>query len=375
MTYDHIIIGVGGMGSATAAELARRGRKVLGLEQFDIPHDFGSSHGLTRIIRLAYNEHPNYVPLMRRAYEMWRELEDGFGEKLLFITGGLDAGPRDGRVFPGALAACELHSLEHEVLSASEVTARYPGIALPENFSAVFQPDAGFLRPEQCIVAHVIDAQTHGADIRAREAVTGWSVDGDGVTVTTTRGTYSAGSLVITAGAWAGKLLSAVAPTALPQRQVLGWFQPQDPDLYALGNFPVFIIDAEEGEYYGFPVFAVPGFKLGRFYHREEPADPDNQRREVDDEDEEILRRAVRRYFPQANGPTMALKHCMFTNSPDNHFILDRVPGQPQVAVAAGFSGHGFKFCSVIGEIMADLAMDGTTRHDIDMFSMTRFGS
>lgn len=375
MTYDHIVIGVGGMGSATAAELARRGRKVLGLEQFDIPHDFGSSHGLTRIIRLAYNEHPNYVPLMRRSYEMWRELEDGFGEKLLFITGGLDAGPRDGRVFPGALAACELHNLEHEVLSASEVSARYPGITLPENFAAVFQPDGGFLRPEQCIVAQVINAQAHGADIRAREAVTGWSVDGEGVTVTTTRGTYSAGSLVITGGAWAGKLLSAVASTALPQRQVLGWFQPQDPDVFALGNFPVFILDAEEGEYYGFPIFAVPGFKLGRFYHREEPADPDNQRREVDDEDEEILRRAVRRYFPQANGATMSLKHCMFTNSPDNHFILDRVPGQPQVAVAAGFSGHGFKFCTVIGEIMADLAMDGTTRHDIDMFSMSRFGS
>lgn len=375
MTYDHIVIGVGGMGSATAAELARRGRKVLGLEQFDIPHDFGSSHGLTRIIRLAYNEHPNYVPLMRRSYEMWRELEDGFGEKLLFITGGLDAGPRDGRVFPGALAACELHNLEHEVLSASEVSARYPGITLPENFAAVFQPDGGFLRPEQCIVAQVINAQAHGADIRAREAVTGWSVDGEGVTVTTTRGTYSAGSLVITGGAWAGKLLSAVASTALPQRQVLGWFQPQDPDVFALGNFPVFILDAEEGEYYGFPIFAVPGFKLGRFYHREEPADPDNQRREVDDEDEEILRRAVRRYFPQANGATMSLKHCMFTNSPDNHFILDRVPGQPQVAVAAGFSGHGFKFCTVIGEIMADLAMDGTTRHDIDMFSMSRFGA
>lgn len=375
MTYDHIVIGVGGMGSATVNELAKRGRKVLGLEQFDIPHDQGSSHGLTRIFRFAYNSHPNYVPLMQRAYEMWLELEAGFGEKLQYVTGGLDISARDGRVFNGALASCTQHGLVHEVLDAAAINDRFPGIVVPNDFAAVFQPDAGFLMSERCVVASAMSAIAAGADIRARERMISWEPNGAGVTVKTNRGTYTAGSLIITAGAWAGKLLPSLAATAVPERQVLGWFLPFEPALYQPARFPVFILDAEEGHYYGFPLHGVPGFKIGRFRHRQENTDPDNVRRTIDDQDEAVLRSAVSRYFPKANGATMALKTCMFTNTPDEHFILDHHPEHPQVVVGAGFSGHGFKFCTVIGEILADLATAGTTRHDIDMFAINRFGA
>lgn len=373
-TYDHIVIGVGGMGSATVCHLAQRGRRVLGLEQFDIPHAYGSSHGTARIIRMAYNEHPDYVPLLRRAYELWRGLETGFGRQLLYVTGGLDIGPPDGQIVSGSLNACKLHDLDHEVLSAVDVAQRYPGIAPLPDFAAVYQPDGGFVLSEQAIIAHVAAAHAAGGEVRAREPVLEWSAHpgGDGVTVRTSRGVYEAGSLVITAGAWANKIITGLGTNARPQRQVLGFFQPLTPDHYRLGNFPAFILDAEEGEYYGHAEFGVPGFKIGRFYHREQWTDPDAQQRDIEDADEEILRRAVRRYFPAADGPTMALVPCMFTMAPDRHFIIDRLRDAPQVAIGAGFSGHGYKFCSVIGEVMADLAADRATRHDIAMFAMAR---
>ncbi|MGF1649361.1 MAG: N-methyl-L-tryptophan oxidase [Hyphomicrobiaceae bacterium] len=374
-SYDHIVIGVGGMGSATAMHLAARGRRVLGLEQFDIPHAMGSSHGINRIIRLAYNEHPDYVPMLRRAYDLWRALEADFSRQLLYVTGGLDAGREGGRVVTGALAACRRHDLEHTVMTPKEVARRFPGMALPDDYTAVLQPDAGFVLAEESIIAHVKAAVRLGAEIRAREPVVKWTArpGGDGVVVETSRGSYEAQSLVITAGAWAGKLLASLSPNARPQRQVLGWFQPLVPGDYALGSLPVFILDADEGNFYGMPEFAVPGFKIGKFYHRDQWCDPDTIDRSIEAADEEVLRVAVRRYFPNANGPTMSLRTCMFTNSPDQHFILDRVRETPQVAIAAGFSGHGYKFCSVVGEIMADLAIDGASRHAIEMFRMDRF--
>ena len=372
-TYDVIVIGVGGMGSATVYELASRGLRVLGLERYDVPHDLGSSHGVNRIIRLAYFEHPSYVPLLRRSYERWLELEAASDEQLLYITGSLDVGPEDGMVFPGSLQSCEEHDLPHEALTSAELTRSFPGLRLPEDFMGLYQPDGGFVLSERCIVNHVFAAQERGAEVRAREQVLEWRSHGDDVRVETSRGSYEAGALVITSGAWAGPQAPSLDGLLTPERQVMGWFQPRRPELFAPGACPVVIGEFEEGLYYTFPVFGIPGFKIGKFHHLGETTTADGLDRDCRPEDEAVLRQAVARYFPEANGPTLSLRACMFTNTPDEHFIIDALPGSPNVFVAAGFSGHGFKFCSVVGEIMADLATRGETDHDISLFRLSRF--
>ena len=375
MAFDVIVVGLGGMGSATACHLARRGAKVLGLEQFDIPHELGSSHGVTRIIRLAYAEHPNYVPLLRRAYELWRELEDDARERLLFITGGIDAGAPDSATVKGSLESCAIHHLPHDVLDGASLARRFPGFRLPSDMVAVHQPDAGFLLPERCIVAHAAAARRLGAELHTGERVLEWRNDDNGVSVKTDRAAYRANKMIVTAGAWMRTLLPELTDLAVPERQVLIWTQPLRPERFELGAFPVFNMEVPEGRFYGFPVYGVPGFKIGKYHHRREQADPDRMDRECHPEDEAVVRAGIRRYFPDADGPTLAMKSCLFTNSPDEHFILDFHPGCPQVAMASACSGHGFKFCSVVGEIMADLILDGGTRFDIDMFRLSRFSS
>ena len=372
-TYDVIVIGVGGMGSATVYELASRGMRVLGLERFSIPNDSGSSHGVNRIIRMAYYEEPSYVPLLRRSYERWRELEEISGEKLLYTTGSVDTSHEDGRIFTGSLRSCREHDLAHEVLTSAELTQRFPGFRFPESWMGVYQPDGGFVLSERCIVNYTFAALERGGEVRAHEAVLEWSSDGGTVRVETNSGLYEAGALVITAGAWAGPLVPSLDHLLVPERQVLGWFQPLRPDLFTLGNCPVLIGDFEEGHYYALPVFGIPGFKLGKYHHLYEATTADGLERDFRDEDEAVLRKGLARYFPDANGPTLSLKPCMFTNTPDGHFIIDALPGSPNVFFAAGFSGHGFKFSSVMGEIMADLATQGETGHDIFFLRLNRF--
>ena len=337
---------------------------------------------MSRIIRLAYSEHSSYVPLLRRAYERWRELESAAGEKLLHITGSVDTGRPEGPVFSGSLASCIEHDLPHETLSSEEVARRFPGCRFPAEWMSVYQPDGGFLMSERCIVAHVTVALERGADVRAREAVLEWDAAGDAVRVQTTRGSYEAGSLVITTGAWAGPLVPSLDHLLAPERQVLGWFQPLRPEVFAPDAFPVVIGEFEEGRYYASPVFGVPGFKIGKFHHLNEPTTADGLDRECRDEDEAVLRQAVARYFPDANGPAMSLRACMFTNT---HFRRARG------------SLHGFTHCqgerptsawtlrrgsqgtgssprsSVVGEILADLSTRGETGHDISLFRLDRF--
>jgi sarcosine oxidase len=372
-THDVIVLGVGGMGSATLYHLARRGLRVLGLERYDLVHDYGSSHGLTRIIRLAYWEHPTYVALLRRAYQLWRELEAGAGEELLYITGSIDAGPPGSSVFEGALKSSELHRLPHEVMNGTELHRRFPGYRLPATTQCLYQPDGGFLLPERCNVAHVTGAQAKSAEVHFRERVLEWGVSGGHVWARTDRARYEAGRLVICAGPWAAKLVPELKELAVPERQVLAWLQPTRPEWFHLGAFPVFNLEVEDGRYYGFPSFLVPGFKFGKYHHLGERVDADTVDREPRPDDEALLRGFAERYFPEGAGATMMLKGCLFTNSPDRHFILDLHPDHPEVAIAAGFSGHGYKFCSVVGEIMADLAQNGQTRHDIEFFRMRRF--
>ncbi len=367
-----IVVGVGAMGSATVHHLARRGRRVLGLERFDIPHDQGSSHGVNRIFRFAYYEDPAYVPLMRRSVELWRDLEREAGEQLVHVTGSVDAGPEDGRVFAGSLESCRLHDLSYQVFDGAELADRFPGYRLPPDHRALFQPDGGFVLAERGVVAHVQAAQRSGAEVRAREAVRSWELTAGGaVRVVSERDVYEAEALVVTAGAWVGELVSALKPVTVPERQVLGWFQPTAPELFTPERFPVFNLEVEEGRYYGFPVFGVPGFKIGRYHHLGEDTDPDHVERSITRADEEVLRRAVSRYFPAADGPTMALKTCLFTNSPDEHFIIDGV--HPQVVVAGGFSGHGYKFVPAIGEAIADLVTGTVPAHDLSGFALDRF--
>jgi sarcosine oxidase len=372
--YDAIVIGLGGMGSAASFHLARRGRRVLGLEQFDPLHEQGSSHGLTRIIRLAYHEHPSYVPLLRRSYELWHELEQIAGEVLLVTTGSLEGGPGEGSTFRGALEAAELHDLPHEVLDAHDLKDRYPAYAgFDPETRVVWQPDGGFLLAERSVQAHLDGARAAGAELRFEEPVTGWEPIADGVRVTTPTGVAEADRLVICAGAWARTLLPRLDRLAVPERQVLAWLTPQRPELFMPDRFPVFLIDVDEGSYYGFPAYDGHGFKFGWYHHFREPIDPADPDRSTRSDDEAALRDFAERYFPDGAGPTEMLKACIFTNSPDEHFLIDRLADAPQVSVAAGFSGHGYKFCSVVGEILADLAIESVTRHDIGLFRLDRF--
>ncbi|HET7323436.1 MAG TPA: N-methyl-L-tryptophan oxidase [Halococcus sp.] len=372
--YDAIVVGVGGMGSATTYHLARRGLDVLGLERYDIPHTMGSSHGITRIIRRAYYEHPSYIPLIERAYDLWDDLADASNRPIIHRTGSIDAGPADDPVFEGSLRSCEEHDIPHEVLTGAELTERFPGYGLPEEYQALYQSDGGFVVPEQAIIAHTQAAHDEGAEIHARTRVRGWEETADGgVRVETERATHEADRLVLAAGAWNHTLADALEGLTVPERQVLAWFQPKEPSLFQPESFPVWNLSVPKGRFYGLPVYDVPGIKLGRYHHRDEQVNPDDWHRDPEPEDERLLREFTQNYFPEGSGPTMRLATCMFTNSPDEHFILDTLPEYPQVAVGAGFSGHGFKFASVIGEVLADLAADGTTDHPIDMFRMNRF--
>ena len=371
--FDCIVIGVGGMGSSTVHNLAKRGLKVLGLEKFDIPHTEGSSHGVNRIIRLAYYEDSSYVPLLRRAYEMWNEIESIAGEQLLYKVGSIDTAPSGHEVFEGSLESCLEHDIPHEVLNHRQINERFPGYQMPEGQMGLYQKDGGFVLSERAIVAYVNAAVAAGVEIHAREPVVSWEPEAGGVRVFTDRSEYTADRLIITAGAWTAGMVPSLEELAVPERQVLAWLQPEEPALFAPDNFPVFNAFFEEGRYYGFPVFGIPGFKIGRYHHLEEVVDPDHVERGVTQEDEDILRAAAARYFPKANGTLMTLKTCMFTNTPDEHFVIDVLPEIPQVVVAAGFSGHGFKFASVVGEILGDLALDGKTNHNIDLLKLNRF--
>src|ERR1043166_8810900 len=335
MVYDAIIVGLGGMGSAALYHLARRGQGGLGIDQFTPPHAFGSSRGGSRIIRLAYYEHPSYVPLLRRAYELWRELEGESGEQLLTITGSLDISARDDRIVQGSLTSCEEHGIPHELLSAAELSRRYPAWRLPSDFAAVYQRDGGILAPEQCVAAHLRCAAKRGAELLLEEEVL-W-IDGrrDHPVVRTAKGEHEAEHVVIAAGAWTDKLLPQFRELVVAERQVVGWFTPTEASVFEAMRFPVFNVEVEEGHYYGFPLDSA-GVKVGRYHHRGEVVDPSGYDRAVHAADEEVLRRFVSRYLPAADGAMMKAETCLFENSPDEHFIIDRLPEIPGAVIAAG---------------------------------------
>ncbi len=365
--FDVIIVGLGAMGSAVACHLARRGKRILGLDRFAPPHAFGSSHGQTRIIREAYFEHPLYVPLVQRAYELWAELEKGAGRSLLRETGGLMIGKPDSAVVVGATRSAHEHSLQHEVFSAAEVRSRFPALQPTDEMLAVWEPRAGILFPEICIEAHLTMARKHGADLRADEAAVGWEGDSDGVRVVTSKGVYQANQLVLTAGGWIQSLLRDLELPLSVERQVQYWFEPKLAAPFQPERCPIHVWEHEPGRFfYGFPDLG-DGVKVAR-HHEGEMVNPDSFNREARLEEVEAMRAIVRRFLPYADGPLRSAVVCMYTNTPDSHFFLDRHPAHPRVLIASPCSGHGFKFSSVIGEVIADLVTAGQTQFDLSLF-------
>ena len=373
--HDVIVVGVGTMGAAACAELARRGAKVLGVEQFDIPHALGAHHGRSRMFRLAYFEHPDYVPLLKRAFNLWKRLEKTSGVKVFHVTGGVYLGRPDGDTVGKSAASAERHGLDHALLDPAERLGRFPQFTLPDDYAALYEPTAGFVVPELAVGAMASEALRHGAELHGREAVLDWSSDASGVRVRTDRAEYRAEKLVFAAGAWSSRLVRNLGVPLIVTRQTLGWFAPRDPAPFRYGEFPVWAFDAPDGSlYYGFPILPDhPGFKIAR-HQPGPPTDPDTVIRTPLPGDESDLRAALVKHIPDADGPLLSLIVCFYTNSPDSHFIIDRHPMHERVTIACGFSGHGFKFAPVVGEILADLAMHGKTTLPAQFLGLPRFG-
>lgn len=364
------------MGSAASYHLARRGLRVLGLEQFFPAHDRGASHGKSRIIREAYFEDPAYVPLIQRAYVLWDELQAATGHPLLVITGGLMIGPPDGELVEGALASATQHRLPHELIDADQIRTRFPVMHPGSGIVAVQEPRAGVLFPETCVRAQLDAASAAGAELHFEERVVEWRPAGDGVGVRTDRGRYEAGHLIITAGPWAARVVSDLGLPLNVERNVMYWFRPvRNARAFEPDRFPIYIWEYARGAFiYGFPAFGTDGIKVAH-HHSGEFCTPETIRREVSGEEIERIREVVARCVPDANGEFLAAVTCMYTNTPDGHFVIDRHPDHRSVTIACGFSGHGFKFAPVIGEILADLATNGRTDHPIDLFRLSRFTS
>lgn len=378
---DVLVIGLGSMGGAAANALAQRGLSVLGLERFWPSHDRGSAHGGTRIIRQSYYEGIEYVPLLLRAYDGWRRLEEQAEQRLVTITGGIYIGDPEEETFTGALRSARQWDLPHEVLTSAEITARFPAMRPADHAMGLFEENAGFVNPEATTAANIRVATEHGARLHFGEAVTSWTATrGGGVEVVTEHGRYGADRLVVAPGAWSAQLLGEVGAPVTPERQVMYWFEPgywpgrpvfED---YAVGRQPVFIERTDGNEQvYGFPIADGPGggIKIG-FFHDERPTDPDAVDREVLPFEVARMQSRALDLFPHLTGRLIDAKTCLYPSAPDDHFMIGLHPEHSQVTIATGFGGHGFKFVPVVGEIAADLATRGRTDLPIDLFALDR---
>jgi len=376
-TFDVIVVGLGAMGSATAYQLSKRGAKVLGLEAFTPAHDKGSSHGESRIIRQAYFEDPAYVPLVLKAYELWDQLQEESNEDLLNITGGVAIGPTTGALVTGCLRSAKQYGLGHDLFDAKEMRHRFPQFALAEDEVAFYEEKVGYLKPEECIRQHLRGASKRGADLRFEEPVLSWTASqgGDGVSVTTEKQTYHARSLVISVGPWFAELVPDVSMPVVVSRRVLFWLKPlYESSNFDRGVFPIFLWEPEGCPlFYGLPRISEDGSPKVGIHSGNETCTPSTIDRRIHPRDEFAIRSAIRSRISALNGEVSHAVTCMYTMTPDEHFIIDTHPDYPQVSLAAGFSGHGFKFSSVVGEIMCDLAMTRETSTDIRIFSGSRF--
>lgn len=375
-----IVLGLGAMGSAAAAELARRGHRVLGFDRFTPPHRLGSSHGQTRIIRQSYWEDTRYVPLLMRAYELWRRLEAESGKELLRLTGGLMIGQPEGALVDGSRRSAEMFGLPHEVLETAELRRRYPMFAVEQGTAALWEANAGYLRPEECVRQQLLQAVNAGAALHFSEEVLRWeTTPNGGVTVETAEARYEGDRLVITAGPWAPEVLETLGLPLSVTRQVLYWIEPSEtPEMFRESRLPIFLVEGQPGEpvLYGFPVVdeeAGPAGVKVALHGSHEMCTPQTVRREVGDEDRAVMRSRLSMTMPLLRGRITHAETCLYTMTPDENFVIDHPPEFPQVTVAAGFSGHGFKFASVMGEVLADLATGCTVPYDLGLFRATRF--
>ncbi|UCM88830.1 N-methyl-L-tryptophan oxidase [Streptomyces marincola] len=377
--YDVIVLGLGGMGSAAADHLAARGARVLGLEQFGPVHDRGSSHGGSRITRQSYFEGPAYVPLLLRAYELYERLARDADREIALLCGGLMIGRPDSRTVAGSVRSATAWDLPHEMLDAREIRARFPTLAPADDEVALFERRAGLLRPEATVAAQLELAAAAGAELRFEEPVTAWEAlpGGRGVRVTTPDGVYTAGHLVVCPGAWAPRQLADLGVPFTVERQIMYWFEPEggtapfEPDRH-----PVYVWEAPEGtQIYGFPALDGPGggAKVA-FFRQGIPCTPETIDRTVHPEEVAEMAAFAGARLPALPGRLLRAVTCMYTTTPDEHFVIAPHPAHAAVTVACGFSGHGFKFVPVVGEILADLALTGSTPHPIELFSPGRLG-
>lgn len=375
-TFDVIVIGLGGVGSAAACHLAARGRRVLGLEQYTPAHDRGSSHGSSRIIRQAYHENPGYVPMVLRAYELWKQLERDTETQLLTITGGLFIGAENSDVVQGSLRSAQEHGLAHELLDAKEIQRRVPVLRPRPDHCAVYETQAGFLRPESAVAAHLGLAARRGAMLRFEEQISDWIVTSSGtIRVATSKSTYEASHLVIAPGAWASNLLKFSLPLQV-RRHVMAWFDPLDGiAAFAPGRFPIYIWQTGSDQiFYGFPATDCEHCGVKAAIHSGgDVCTPETVERKVQDQDIDEIRCQLAAWIPALNGRLLHASVCMYTMTPDEHFVVSRHPAYSQVAIACGFSGHGFKFTPVLGEALADIVIEGRTKYPIDFLSAQRF--
>ena len=374
--YDVIVVGGGVMGCATAYHLAKRGRRVLLLEQFAIGHDRGSSHGHSRIIRLAYDA-LDYVRLAQTAYPLWRTLEQEAGAELMLTSGGLDFARPATASFEATRDTLLAAGVMFEQLDRDAIAERFPQFQLPEDTIGIYQPEAGILNADRCVATLAAEARRRGAALHQNEPARHLAAAGDGVEVGTAAATYTADRLVVTAGSWARPLLGQLGldlPLVVTQEQV-AFFAPRDPQLFGPGRFPIFIHHtADSASTYGFPIYGLPAVKVA-YHHGGAAVAPESEDRSVDSAQLEALRKYLVRWIPRAAGEQVFAQTCRYTNTPDQHFIIDRHPAHPQIVIGSPCSGHGFKFGVLIGAILADLAERGATDYPIGMFGIGRFAA
>jgi len=371
--YDAIVLGIGGVGSAALLQFAKRGAHAIGIDQFSPPHDRGSSHGHTRVIRQAYFEHPDYVPLLKESYRLWRELESNTGQQLLHQIGLIEIGPRNGVVVPGVLRAAAEHGLSVKSFAATEIERRWPGLRVSDDLVGVFEPTAGYLHVEDCVQAQLDAARSAGTNIVTNTEVTDWSANDREVRVRWAGGEIAAERMVIAAGPWAGRLITEMNARLNVRRKSLFWFASDTAEFDVTGGMPVFLFELPRGVFYGFPKLDERGVKFAEHSGGRPVDDPLTVDRTIDLEERQRLVDVLSLHLPGVSSYVTDHTVCLYTMSPDEHFIVDRHPAHANVVFAAGLSGHGFKFAPVLGRALADLALDGGTDLPIEFLSLSRF--
>lgn len=377
--YDLIVVGAGSMGMAAGYYIARQGVKVLLVDTFDPPHDQGSHYGDTRIIRHAYGEGREYVPLALRSQVLWDELEKKTHHKIFMQAGAIGFGEKGNAPFiDEGIASGKEYNLDVERYTGAELKEYFPGLQIPDDYDSFYEPNSGFLFSENCIQAYRELAEYHGAELSTNNPVRDIEAYDDSVKVMTEKGTFTADKLVISAGSWSGEIASKVGLDLplVPSRQPVAWFEA-DESLFNANAFPTFMVEIPNGEtraiYYGFPSFGGCGVKVGR-HEYVDAINPDTMNRVFgsNGNDEGHIREFLDKFMPKASGALKKGIICTYTRTPDGHFIIDKHPEHAHISIAAGFSGHGFKFASVVGEILSQLAISGETDHDISIFKLNR---